>query len=420
MKVLIISANAFSKIYNNGKTLEALFRSFKPSELSQLFTRPQDSAYTDYDFCENYYSVSEMDIINKLRGKSKSCGGAVLEKSKHYESQVYKKLKNTKIKHWGLLRDALWKLNLWKTRQLDEWIENQNADIVFLVGGGSGYLHELGYYISTKFSIPLCVFYTDDYLLHPVFNGLIGKLRRVLLIKHYKNIIAHASGCFAIGDMMSQEYGEYFGKDFFSIMNSLPYEDYKEYDLTRPRILSYFGGLHLNRWRMICRLALCLPKEWELQVYSASEISDEIATNFIESNVKFLGCIQGNDLKDKMKNSTALLHVESDDYYNRALTHLSVSTKIPEYLMSGRLVIGFGPQEVASMRLITDNGIGVGIDSSLGTEQIKNRLNDALSDLSQIISMGRKAHEFAIHKYDGVKNSIHFRRQIENIINNNN
>ncbi len=48
MKVLIVSANAFSKIYNNGKTLESIFRDFQPDELSMLYTRPQDYKFTDY------------------------------------------------------------------------------------------------------------------------------------------------------------------------------------------------------------------------------------------------------------------------------------------------------------------------------------------------------------------------------------
>lgn len=414
MKVLIVSANAFSKIYNNGKTLESIFRDFQPDELSMLYTRPQDYKFTDYEFCKNLYVVSEMDIINKLIGKSKSCGGPLLQQDQNYKSDIYNKFKNKRIKNYRLLRDVLWSFDLWKNKDLDDWIDQQHADAVFLVGGGAKYLHELGLYISSKLSVPLLVFYTDDYLIHPKFRGVLGKLTHHLMKQHYLETINTASACFVIGELMSKEYGEYFNKKFYSIMNSVPVDDYVTPSKTKT--LSYFGGLHLNRWNMICRIGRLLPKDWVLNVYSASELTSEIKDKFENSHVRFLGCLDNQNLKKKMMESSALLHVESDDESNRALTHLSISTKLPEYLMTGRMVIGFGPQEVASMRLLSDNNIGVSINSSQPEEVIKEILQDLLSDFTKIEKIGKQGHSYACEKFDGNKNAREFRRIVEEII----
>lgn len=415
MKILVVSANAFSKIYNNGKTLEAIFREFSPNELCQLFTRPQDSAFTDYEFCNNYYVVSEVDIINRLRGRNTTCGGPLEKKEITYQSDVYNHFKNSKVKHFGMLRDALWGLNLWKTKELKTWMEQQ-PDAVFLVGGGSKYLHSIGYYISSRLSIPLFLFYTDDYILHPIFKGIANKIRKNALIKDYNRIINYASGCFSIGTLMSKEYGLYFKKDFYPIMNSVPAEDYIPPRQTSPKILSYFGGLHLNRWKMICRIAKCLPTGWELRLFTASAISEEMAVQFRLNNVKVQGCVSGEELKEAMRKSSALIHVESDDPCNRALTHLSVSTKIPEYLMSGRAIIGYGPHEVASMRLLTDNKIGLFIDSSIGTDELEKKLKDLLFCDNLLKDTGLNGYRYAVDNFDLLKNGKKFRSQLEKLL----
>ncbi|MBD5346011.1 MAG: glycosyltransferase [Bacteroides sp.] len=416
MKTLIVSANAFSKVYNNGKTLEAIFGAFQSCELSQLFTRPQDSKYTDYDFCDNYYVVSEVDIIKKIIGQSKTCGSALFNKETNYKSKIYSTFKKKNIKKLSLIRDLLWGINLWKTKELDNWINQQKPDMVFLVGGGAKYLHSLGRYISTKLDIPLLVFYTDDYLLHPKFNGILGKLHRTIMSSHYKKTINSATACFAIGDLMSKEYGEYFKRKFYPIMNSIRLEEYKAPTINVPNIISYFGGLHLNRWKMLCRFSESLPEDWELHVYSSSEITNEIQEGFTKTNIKFLGCVHGDKLQEKMQQSQVLLHVESDDSYNRALTYLSVSTKLPEYLMSGRLVLGFGPQEVASMRLLIDNKIGIGIDSSFEKDHIKSILKDILSNDAKIKQIGKEGYDYACQRFDGGKNAKDFRSYIEKIL----
>ena len=69
-----------------------------------------------------------------------------------------------------------------------------------------------------------------------------------------------------------------------------------------------------------------------------------------------------------------LVHVESDDPEVLQNTRLSVSTKIPEYLSSGRLVLGFGPLNVASLALLKKYSLGVVVDSSTSEDWIEEQL----------------------------------------------
>ena len=66
----------------------------------------------------------------------------------------------------------------------------------------------------------------------------------------------NSSLCFTIGEMMSKEYSDYFNKDFYSIMNSIEIGDYCENKNNSTQlIVSYFGSIHTDRWKMIIRLA---------------------------------------------------------------------------------------------------------------------------------------------------------------------
>lgn len=417
MRVLVVSANAFSKVLNNGKTLEAMFSEFSPSELAQIFTRPQDSEYTDFIFCSSMYSVSEVDIINKLIFRRKRCGGEVITKDHSYQSGIYNNFKKKSIKHSALVRDSLWGLGLWRNKDLDRWVDKFNPEIVFVVSGGSNYLNSIARHISISKKIPLVTFYTDDYFLYTVPHNLLQKIQRLRMKKFYPQIVDKSQLLFCIGELMAEEYGNYFKKNFIPIMNAVEKKAYKPFiEGIGTKKISYFGGLHLNRWKMISRLGSCLPEDFRIEVYTLSEISEEIKEEFNKNKIIVKDPVSGSELESKMHSSFALLHVESDDEENRRLTRLSVSTKIPEYLMMGRLVIGFGPKEVASMKLIQDNAIGLYIDSSLDNNIIETDLVNYLSDVAKCNQLAKRGHEYAIDKFDKVKNARMFRKYLESLI----
>ena len=415
MKILIVSANGFSKILNNGKTLESMFHYFAPSELCQLITRPQ--LQIDTEFCSSIYSVTEIDIIKRFLCKSKNCGGEFNISDIKDQIRIYDKKSKYNTKIPQILRDLIWRTNIWKTKKLKNWIKKENPDLIFLVGGGYKYFHSLGEFVAKLQNIPIALFYADDYLIYPLKNGILGKLSKYRMERHYKKIISKSIIRFAIGEMMCKNYSEYFGMKFYPIMNSVPIKKYTDNNLTQDILtLSYFGGLHLNRWKMIARIAKLLPLNIRILVYTASDISKEIKNRFDQANVRIMGCVTGEELDKAIENSNILLHVESDEKNYRALTRLSVSTKIPEYLMAGRPIIGFGPQEVASMHVLSDNKVGISVDSELSDEQIKDILEIKLNDIPYLKALGKKAYNFAVNNFDGDKISQDFRKKLEETI----
>lgn len=413
MKVLVISANGFSKTLNNGKTLEAMFSAFNRDDLCQIVSRPQKQI--DFEFCNSYYCITEADTLIGIVSKRES--GNILNRCTNIgSSNTTDRLYRLKKMIPQLIRDIAADCTNWQTEKFNKWLIAQKPDLLFLVGG-SRFLHSIALYVKSYLNIPLATFYTDDYIIYPHFYGLTGSYLKNKLIASYRKIISESNLCFAIGDIMSKEYAEYFGKKFHPIMNALAPESYIEPESHNNIVVSYFGGLHLNRWQMLIKFRKLLPDNIEFNVYTSSVLSEKIAKSFNDSKIIHRGCISGEELRNAMLNSDILLHVESDDKSNRRLTRLSVSTKIPEYLMSGRCIIGFGPQEVASMKELSNNDVGYSIDSTKSDSDIREQLKLILSDRTQFQIIGKRGYDFALKKYDGIENARVFKEKLNSIIN---
>ena len=66
-KLLVISNGCFSLTDSNGRTLEKLLKDYDPENLAQVFTY----GTPDFDMCENYYRVTDKDVIKALfKGKA--------------------------------------------------------------------------------------------------------------------------------------------------------------------------------------------------------------------------------------------------------------------------------------------------------------------------------------------------------------
>lgn len=400
MKVLIISANAFSSVTNNGKTIETIFSSFKTAELFQLFSRPHDN-YINYDYAIRYFVVSEIDIIKKMINPFYSCGYEVNCNSfDEKKLRPYNSLQKRKIKKWFFIRDFIWSTYLWRTKQLKKWCLDIKPDAVFLVAGNSNNVHIIGRFISKFLHIPLITFFTDDYILYPRVTSIYSKLKQYRMKQYYWKTVERSKLLFCIGEIMALEYSRYFNKQFYHMMNAVEINTYLKPSIKNNIIVSYFGGLHLNRWQMIVKFSKLIPSGIVFNIYTHTDLNIEIVTAFKKRKINLFSSIEGEELKKAMCNSDFLLHVESDDLYNRSLTRLSISTKIPEYLISGRMVIGFGPLEVASMRLLSDNNIGLVLSSDNNCANNRIILERTINNREYVVEMGRIGYNYAVKNFD--------------------
>lgn len=417
-RVLLITANSMSKRDNMGKTFEAILSKFDKSEIAQLFFRPEQRDNIDFDYASGFYTVSEVDIIKSILKFSNKCGSILSPndgtfiKSMESRNYWYGKINRSKLKRLTLLRDLIWSTNKWKTQELKNWCTDFNPDVILTIPGPEKYYCKVAKCVSSWLNKPIVVYYADDYLLH-LSKGIISSIKKFRMNRYYWDMVQMSDKCYAIGEMMASEYTSYFKKGFTPIMNLVnvvPFSP-KATKSDKP-VISYFGALHLNRWKMISKLAQVIGDKAIICVFTGSKYTPEIQSALNLPNINNEGFVNQDQIRNKMLESDILLHIESDEPYYRQLTHLSVSTKIPEYLITGRLVLGFGPSEVASMRILSDNNIGLVVDSSSSYAEILKTVDSVINSESIRLEYGKRGYAYASSKFDKEKISEEFHRDL--------
>lgn len=410
MRILVISNNPFSNSFNNGKTLESLFSWVPKDDLAQLFFHA--SFEPDFSYCKSYYRLSDVDVLKNMF-TCRQVGESLINDKKVGKSiginygviRQYLDLSN-----FQLFRDYFWKIASPKKERLHAWVEVFSPDVIFFVGGDCGFAHDIVAEIVKRHRVKLYSYFTDDYVVFPEYKNVfkIFQARRLRTI--YNKTIELSTYCFTIGDAMASAYSQRFNKKFIAVMNSIVIGN-PPLPIEREEIvITYTGNLGINRWQMIGRLAEELMRLREkfnlkcvLNVYSTNLPSRSILTYFHSVGVVFRGFVVGDALKKVIMDSDILLHVESDNHFYRSFTYLSVSTKIPEYLSSKRVILAFGPVEVASINLLIENDIGFVISSESSSETIHLELYDVLCNADARRRIADNAFKFACKNYDLVK-----------------
>lgn len=414
MKVLLLSHNCFSSSSNNGKTLKNIFSSFRKDEVCQLFF--SDSEEPDFNVCENYFYISDVDILTSFLRKKNDVGRIITNNSKQIiitsKKRGYKIINYIKKKKsfFFFFRNWFWQHSKWNSPKLKEWINSQKPDLIFFLGGNYTFSHKIAYEMSNGYNIPLVVYFTDDYILYPEYKGILGRYYKKSLINSSRKTLSKSICRFTIGELMAKEYSSFFDKDFGYIMNCVEFKPKNDNEHQHSWVkISYFGSLHSNRYQSIIQFAQLLKKlepefdyKYKIYVYTHSRLENNIIKQFEEHNVALKQPIFGEELERAITSSTFLLHVESVEKKYRKMTRLSISTKIPEYLISGRPIIAFGPSEVASIRLISDNNIGLVIDPEKNDENI----NKSLLSLIEVMnsedirrSYSKNGYNFALENF---------------------
>lgn len=413
MRLLVIAANAFSQTANNGKTYRSFIRSMDKDDVAQLYTGSTE--YPDTDCCSNYYRITEFQMAKSMikfwKPITNSHGellNAINDKGLGglKDSRSMMSLKK-RTKNLAFIRDLLWATDKWDNKELNNWIINFNPTHVFAVLGNSMALHRIAIKISERYNLPLSVYFTDDYVINDNSTNIIQRLYLKKIRSGYNRTLKVADKAFVIGEKMKKAYERIFRRKFNILINGIHFNESERnprifLDSTKSVIISYIGGIHLNRWKTIVNLASILSDiheyKFDIRVFCVSKPSDEITLEFERYNVTYCGCLSQEGVKEETRKSHIMLHVESFDETNRLYTQYSVSTKIPEYMSSMRGIIAYGPHEIASIQIFSDNNIGCAITDLDSDSQIKTKILNYLSNYNSIDFNGQ--YEFAKENFN--------------------
>lgn len=369
--VLVISSNSFSLTKNNGKTLSSLFWNWPKEKVRQLYFYPENP---DFSICVDFLRITDEDMLRKrklLIGERIREDHAIEKSSEISEGKPSKVRKYRNLAVFGFLRNILWSTKKWDNPNLWKWLRDFKPEAVMLVGGGAAFPYKIAREVAKEFGVPIILYFTDDYITPVVTVDPFWWINFAWLKSILRKTLPAVEEVFVIGEDMAREYEKRLRKPCVPIMNSVDVVKFKEvYQSSEKNIrlrnslkLAYFGGLHLNRWRVLVELGKAIKElgskagvDIELAVYSSKKPDKKVLKRITDVPYsRFAGSVSEEQIITEMKKYDVLVHVESFDWRTRQKTRLSISTKIPEYLATGKLILAIGPKELSSIEYLRRN-----------------------------------------------------------------
>lgn len=368
MKVLVVSHNVFSETNNMGKTMKDFLSFFDPDDLAQLYVQAE---VPTVKICKRYFRITDKDVLS-----------SVLSRKAHYhiykEQDIALKQRNNRVDvgieakahQFGrkrtpliyILRNTMWSIGVWKSKSLENWIEDFKPEVIFFASGDYVFSYKIVHWIAQKYKIPVIIWCCDDHYIGK--KNTLSPLywwNRKFLLKWAHKVSNCAGHMITICDKMKDDYGKLFHLPISILRISSSKNEYKLKSSERKGIV-YAGNLGVNRFQPLLELGKQLKQAhiagYELIDVYSGERNEEVLAQLTEDNgIRFHGAVPAEQIPIILGSAKYLLHVEAFDEKSIRRTSYSLSTKIGESLQSGACVIAYGPAEIASMEYLRLNQV---------------------------------------------------------------
>jgi len=421
-KILVISHNVLSDSSNMGRTISDFFTGWDKFKIAQLYFH---SEVPTSNICENYFRITDVDMIHSIFKFKKP--GMILDKAKIDSNRVsartdmgaqasFYQIGARRKPYVYLLRNLLWSTRKWKTKQLTSWISEYNPKVIFYAAGDYTFSMKIALDACQEQNIPMVVYFGDDFYFLTTASRLplFEQLNRKKFRRQFEKLFSYLSTFTTATDKLNEKYSDYFKKKGCTIMNATIIQAEHLKTWNNKIKISYIGNLGLNRWKALVDIGRCLKEHGlVLDIYSMEKDQEILSQLTLANGLHFQGGISPNKVKDTIKESTIIIHVEAMDEINKQLTKYSLSTKIGDSLGSGVCLFVYGPIDIASIEYLAENNA-----ACICTEkkELKEKLEKILIDEELRQHYARNALELASNRHDLTTNANLFYEMICDVV----
>lgn len=335
---------------------------------------------------EHLFKLGHKDIriaswLVKEERPVKTAIRAQLSKASEKKHSVLSDIKKTAVDIYSILPYKI-------SNNLLSYIEEIKPDAIYC-HTSSIRMYVLCSTLSSKYNVPFIPHFMDDWPNVFCNESILSKPLKKWFDYKLTQIINKSPTVFCISDYMCDVYRERYNYDrFVSLMHSVNPINGKLADVGSIREIIYAGSLYLERHKSIIQIADTIKtngiKDMIITIFTNEKQWMELREEFKEYPfVNYGGFVTQEELLDRIDKAFGLLFVESLDSEMLEYTRLSMSTKIPEYLSSGKPILAIGNKNQGSIKYLIENNAAYVINDPRQSNDTINRFN-MLSDF-QII-----------------------------------
>lgn len=356
LKVLLVTSMPWREDNNIGNSYSNIFGDLDNVEFAHIYCR---SGMPQNKIVKKYFQITEQALIKNLINPKKASGKELFineydSYKKESNSLVYDKMRILRWEIFFFARDIIWQVGRWKTKELDEFVEEFNPDIIFGTLTYMPNINKLMIYLSKKLKKPMIVYSWDDvYSLNQFSISPIFWLRKFIQRKYIKRCVERCEFLYTITEQMQKEYSQYFSKECKML--------YKGYDfvtppqskekITFPLKFIFMGNIGAGRWQTLSSLTSTiqkLNKNYQrqialLDIYTLSPKSKIMLEKLsVEGASNLRDVVDSSEIMAIQQSADVLVHVEPTTKSERLFYRLSFSTKIVDYFYNSRCILGIG------------------------------------------------------------------------------
>ena len=406
-KVLVVSRDVWDD--STSSTLNNLFENYDANRLAHIYieTKAPNTCH-----CTAFFQISEYSLIKKIFNPKIKTGQRV---DSHYveNASIAEKEASTMdyVRHhrryiYTVMREILWLLNGWKTKELRNFIIEENPDVIWFMGSPLILMNRLMRYVVKVAKKPYCIFEMDDVYAYKL-KGFkpIKRIYRFFLRRNVKQLMKGVSQLFVISPKMKREYDAAFHTDSLILTKGIDFSSvsYQPYQVHTPLQMVYMGQVIYDRISTIEMIGKAIDeineneKKIELNIYTKNPIDSGTKERIIRNgSVAFCDPVPYAEVKNVIDQNDVVVFAESLNEQFKGLARLSFSTKITDYLASGKCILAVGPSDIAPIEYLRDN------DAALVASNI-NELKKVLEMMlipDTIESYSRKAFSCGVKNHN--------------------
>ena len=366
-KILIFTVSSWnSKVGAN--TWATLVEQYDSENVANISIRDE---IPDSQICSRYFAISENKVLKSIVNRKIKTGNELTFNAENdfakedleEHNQRYEKYRKKRPHCLLLAREVIWKLGKWKTKELDDFLDTFKPDIILHSMEGYIHLNRIIEYAIKRTGAKAVGYVWDDNFTYKQSSSMGYKLYRYFQRQSLKRLAKKTQRFFAITPKTKREADAFFGIDSIVLtkpLNAIP-QAIEHNALHYPIKLLYTGNLLIGRDRTLAALLDELKKienieqKVEMDIYTQTQLGADELVVFNCAFCKVHSAISQQEVLCKQKEADVLLFLEDIDGKNAKTARLSFSTKITDYLSSGKCIFAIGNADLAPIEYFQEN-----------------------------------------------------------------
>lgn len=415
-KVLILSRDVWDDSKGTSSTLSNLFEDYDPDKLAHVYI---ETIAPKTKCCHRFFQISEFSLIHKIykwrtkTGHAFDTKGQVQavtdDKIAEQEASTMQYVRGHRSIWLSFAREILWAFNGWKSKELKQFVQDFNPDVIWMDGSPLPLMNRLYNYVLKIAKRPAVIFMQDDvYTYESCGSKWSSKLYKWLLRNKVRKVVRQCDDMFVISPKMKKEYDTIFGVNSTVITKGIDVDKLPpiSHEIHNPIRLVYLGQVIYGRIYSLISIAEALRKinadgiKMQLFVYTNNQLSEEEKKRLlVKDSVFLMPSVPYSEVPRVMAENDVVVFVESFKAAFCKVARLSFSTKICDYLSSGNCVFAVGPADIAPMEYFKNEDAAIVANLR---EEIEQKLV-ILLDQQVVVQYIWKARQCALNNHDRKK-----------------